>query len=51
VTVDPINGILFSMDMYEGKPSAFISIKNMSDKPIIFKSKVTMPNNYQVKPN
>jgi hypothetical protein len=46
VSVDPINGLLFTMDLYDGKPGAYITIKNMSDKNIIFKSKVTRPDNY-----
>lgn len=51
VTLDPIGGITFELDPYEQKPMAAITLKNMSEQPLLFKVKTTSPNNYLVRPN
>jgi hypothetical protein len=51
VTVDPAAGISFLLDKTEGKPVAYLTIKNMSEVPILYKVKTTMPVNYLVRPN
>mgnify|MGYP000908096841 CR=1 FL=1 len=51
VTVTPAAGITFNMDLTENKPLAYLTIKNVSETPILFKVKTTMPVNYLVKPN
>lgn len=39
------------MDPIENKPMAYLTIKNVSDVPILYKVKTTMPVNYLVRPN
>jgi hypothetical protein len=51
VTVTPAAGITFNMDPIENKPLAYLTVKNFSDQPILFKVKTTMPVNYLVRPN
>jgi hypothetical protein len=51
VTVDPAAGIQFTLDKMEGKPVGQLSLKNMSEVPILYKVKTTMPVNYLVRPN
>jgi hypothetical protein len=51
VTVDPAAGIIFTLDRTENKPVAYLNIKNMSETPILYKIKTTMPVNYLVRPN
>jgi len=51
VTISPIAGITFNIDSVENKPLALLTIKNVSDLPIIFKVKTTNPINYLVRPN
>ncbi len=51
VTVDPAAGIFFIMDKTEGKPIAHLTLKNMSDVPILYKVKTTNPVYYLVRPN
>lgn len=51
MTVDPAAGISFILDKSEGKPTAHLTLKNMSEAPILYKVKTTMPVNYLVRPN
>ena len=49
--MEPVAGLQFSMDLYENKPVAYITVRNMAEVPLMFKVKTTMPNNYLVRPN
>jgi hypothetical protein len=51
VTVSPAAGLTFSMDPLENKPQAFLTLKNYSDKAILYKVRTTNPDNYVVRPN
>lgn len=51
VSLSPIAGITFNNDPLENKATAYMTIKNMSEEPILFKVKTTMPVNYLVRPN
>jgi hypothetical protein len=51
VTLQPIDGVRFSMVEGEKQPVTLVTIKNMSDYPIVFKVKTTQPDNYVVNPN
>jgi hypothetical protein len=51
VTVNPAAGLTFSMDPLESKPQAFLTLKNYSDKTILYKVRTTNPDYYVVRPN
>ena len=51
VSLSPIAGITFNNDPLENKATAYMTIKNQSEVPILFKVKTTMPVNYLVRPN
>ena len=51
MTVFPAAGVQFNLDPTENKPLTFLTIKNVSDSPISYKVKTTMPPNYLVRPN
>ena len=51
VTVNPAAGLTFSMDPLESKPLAFLTLKNYSDKTILYKVRTTNPDYYVVRPN
>ena len=51
MTLQPIDGVRFSMVEGEKQPVTLVTIKNTSDYPIVFKVKTTQPDNYVVNPN
>ena len=51
MTLQPIDGVRFSMVEGEKQPVTFVTIKNTSEFPIVFKVKTTQPDNYVVNPN
>jgi len=51
VTVNPAAGITFAKSNPETLPAAYLTIKNVSEGPIVYKVKTTNPDNYLVRPN
>lgn len=51
MTLQPIDGVRFGLVEGETQPVTMVTIKNMSDFPIVFKIKTTQPENYVVNPN
>ncbi len=51
VTVNPAAVITFAKTATETKPAAYLTVKNVSEGPIVYKVKTTSPDSYLVRPN